>query len=69
MMNNCADCGQEKEEKKCVCERAFLPEDMSVTMAYVPFQLDLSHFTPDEALCKGTLFTELDKPFKGRCVR
>lgn len=40
-----------------------LPKDAAVTMAYVPFQVDKSRFDDDEALCKGTLFRELNKPF------
>lgn len=73
-MNNCANnnCGNNKPccsgNNTAACEREFLPEVMTVTMSYTPFQLDLSHFTPEEALCKGTLFTELNKPFRGRCT-
>ncbi len=65
-MNNCS-CDMVKED--CDCERTFLPETMTVTMAYVPFQLDLSHFSVDDAFCRGTLFCDLDKPFKGRCTK
>lgn len=68
-MNNCTNNRQCcASNDVSVCERSFLPEVMTVTMAYVPFQLDLSSFTPEEALCKGTLFTELNKPFRGRCT-
>lgn len=45
-----------------------LPEDTVTAMAYVPFQTDTSQFTPDDALTKGTLFKNLEKPFlEGRC--
>ncbi len=40
-----------------------LPADASVTMAYVPFQLDNKVYEADTALCRGTLFPVLDKPF------
>ena len=52
------------EEKvcKCVCEDLpKLPCDMTVTMAYVPFQTELLTYTCAEALNNGTLFPELDK--------
>lgn len=45
-----------------------LPDITATTMAYVPFQLDLSYYSASKALCRGTLFCDLDKPFKGRCV-
>ena len=40
-----------------------LPADASVTMAYVPFQIDKTMFGEDDALHKGTLFKTLEKPF------
>lgn len=40
-----------------------LPSDTVTTMAYVPFQTDKSMFDIDVALNKGTLFTDLYKPF------
>ncbi len=44
-----------------------------LAMVYSPYQQFDNLFTPDEALCKGTLFVELDKPFYGnrggRCER
>ena len=40
-----------------------LPKDAAVTMAYVPFQIDKSRFDDEEALKKGTLFRDLNKPF------
>ena len=56
------------EEKvcKCVCEDLpKLPCDMTVTMAYVPFQTELLTYTCAEALNNGTPFPELDKKFYG----
>ena len=46
-----------------------LPEDAAVTMAYVPFQLNTARYADDEALCRGTLFTSLYKPFLRGAVK
>ena len=40
-----------------------LPEDPVVAMAYVPYQLENSLYTPDEGMVNGTMFPVLDKPF------
>mgnify|MGYP002626196443 CR=1 FL=1 len=40
-----------------------LPADAAVTMAYVPFQLNTARYDDDEALCRGTLYVDLNKPF------
>lgn len=45
--------------------RTALPADASVTMAYVPFQLDRKVYNAETALCNGTLFPVLNKPFMG----
>ncbi len=46
-----------------------LPADATVTMAYIPFQQAPVIYDDDkEALCNGTLFPELDKPFEGKGV-
>lgn len=49
--------------------RSALPKDASVTMAYIPLQISLEAYSSDKALEKGTLFPELNKPFKGRMVK
>ena len=55
--------------KTNVCSGSFfdgvsaLPADAAVTMAYVPFQLDTARYDDEEALCAGTLFVDLNKPF------
>ncbi|MBR1811778.1 MAG: spore coat associated protein CotJA [Clostridia bacterium] len=49
--------------------RTALPEDTVVAMAYVPFQLNRKTYDAGTALCKGTLFPVLNKPFKGACMR
>ncbi len=46
-----------------------LPAVTVPAMAYVPFQTDRRVYDASDALCKGTLFPVLNKPFKGGCVR
>lgn len=41
------------------------PEETPPAMAYVPFQQDLDTYDLENALCAGTLFPVLDKPFTG----
>lgn len=48
------------------CPDSALPSNPTVTMAYIPYQLDRSAYTPEKALEAGTFFTSLDKPFTGR---
>ena len=55
------------EQRPCCVSTAF-PNDPQVTMAYVPFQLDKTSYTPEKALMEGTLFTTLNKPFYGRSL-
>lgn len=44
-----------------------IPSDASVTMAYVPFQQQAVTYEEEkDALCEGTLFPELNKPFTGK---
>ncbi len=50
-------------------KRPPLPEDASVTMAYVPLQLELVTYEYDTALKNGTLFPALNKPFMGKMVK
>ena len=38
----------------------------SLAMVYAPYQHFRSLYTPDKALCRGTLFMELDLPFEGK---
>lgn len=44
-----------------------LPDNATVTMAYIPFQQQAEVYSEQEkALMSGTLFPELDKPFTGK---
>lgn len=45
-----------------------LPEDASVTMAYVPLQESLKTYNFEEGLQNGTIFPVLNKEFCGRMV-
>lgn len=47
------------------CPSTKFPADASVTMAYIPYQLDRNAYTPEQALMYGTLFVTLNKPFLG----
>lgn len=38
---------------------------MSLAMAYVPWQEWCALYEADKAFCRGTIFEELDKPFRG----
>ncbi len=42
-----------------------IPYDAAVAMAYVPFQTDTAMYDDIKALCEGTLFVCLNKPFLG----
>lgn len=41
-------------------------ENMAPAMAYVPWQKYHETYKLDKALCAGTIFPELNKPFYGR---
>ena len=43
-------------------------ENFPLAMAYVRWQKMDRMYQPELALCRGTLFPELDKPFCGRTV-
>ncbi len=42
-----------------------LPKNPVTAMAYVPFQTDTTMYEAQKALCRGTAFPDLDKPFYG----
>lgn len=50
-------------------ERPALPEDATVTMAYVPLQLEPITYEDGKGLSYGTIFPALNKPFMGRMVK
>ena len=50
----------------CACGEGTARE--SLAMVYSPRQYWRDAYTPAEALSRGTLFAELDKPLTGVCV-
>lgn len=48
--------------------RPQFPDEYSLAMAYVPLQIKLKTFPEDEGFEKGTIFSELNKPFYGKMV-
>ncbi len=44
-----------------------MPENCTAAMAYVPMQTDTAIYDEAQALCQGTLFPALNKPFKRGC--
>ena len=65
-MENYVDLFQPSFLKKD--KRTAIPEDATVTMAYVPLQLEIITYDNDEGLDNGTIFAALNKPFMGRMV-
>jgi hypothetical protein len=49
--------------------RPALPKDATVTMSYVPLQLTIETYEGEQGLDNGTIFPDLNKPFKGRMVK
>lgn len=46
-----------------------LPANPVSAMAYVPFQINSAMYETEKALCRGTAFPDLDKPFLGgKCI-
>ncbi len=51
-------------------EMTSFPEDYSLAMAYVPFQICEKTYDLEKAFEAGTLYPELNKPFcRGRSMR
>jgi len=70
MDSNCKDCKKSfatyaaPQNETCAKEPAYR-NDGILTMAFVDMQPLESVYPEDTALCKGTLFPNLDKPFFG----
>ena len=47
------------------CSLKTFPKEISIAMAYVPFQQWCDVYQCDKALCQGTIFPTLDLPFMG----
>ena len=59
--NEMRNDGRSRERERCL-------EDFPLAMAYVPWQRWRDVLQPDEGLCCGTIFKELNLPFTGRKV-
>lgn len=60
------DCGcRTAIEKECGCRNDDVLNSLPIAMAYVPWQHWKKTYELDKALCVGTIFPELDKPFVG----
>ena len=63
-----------KDDKECPCKIKtegcdrgnMLVDRMEVAMGYVPWQEWDNIYDMETALCRGTIFKDLDKPWKGR---
>lgn len=73
-MNNMRNCysqyrsSEGGQDTECCCSLKVFPKEISVAMAYVPFQQWCDIYQCDKALCQGTVFPVLDLPFMGvRC--
>lgn len=48
----------------CSCDLSVV-DRLPVGATYAPMQVFRNLYSPEEALCRGTLFKELDLPFRG----
>lgn len=46
-------------------DMSMFPQQVSLAMAYIPFQRWENLYTPEIGFDRGTLFADLDKPFIG----
>lgn len=62
-----SDCDECKNGDSCPINKCDFScvDDFPLAMAYVPMQRFENLYSLDEALCAGTLFKDLDKPFLG----
>ena len=54
----------ERDDRNCECDLS-ASSQLPVTMGYVPLQKWCNTYDTQTALCRGSLFPELDKPFLG----
>jgi len=47
----------------------YYEEPMALAIATVSIQKWRLTYSPEKALCEGTMFAELNLPFKGGCIR
>ena len=56
-------CEEEKPAYSCPLDPL---KALPIAMAYVPWQEFRNLYAAEKALCHGTIFEELDKPFSGK---
>ncbi len=57
------------ERGLCILNYECYEETMVLAIASVPMQKWRLTYSPEKALCEGTMFAELNLPFKGGCKR
>lgn len=57
-----------KPDGGCSCDLSVV-DALPLGMTYVPMQVFRNLYTPEKALERGTLFCELDLPFRGGSAR
>ncbi|MBQ6809081.1 MAG: spore coat associated protein CotJA [Clostridia bacterium] len=57
-------CILNKRDENVCCDFSCV-DDFPLAMAYVPMQKFINLYNIEDALCAGTLFKDLDKPFLG----
>ena len=55
----------DREETSANTDRRDSLSELPIAMAYVPWQEWRDIYNPDRALSRGTIFEELDLPFRG----
>lgn len=60
--SECSMCTETHTDNYCTHD---LLSGMPIAMAYVPWQEWRNLYSAEKALCRGTIFEELDKPFCG----
>lgn len=72
--NPCPDSYQGTADPYVCCNDNSKYDELSrmpLAMAYVPWQKWCSLYEADKGFCRGTIFEQLDKPFKGTggCIK
>lgn len=67
--NVCSASVRHSADTSCSCKKSPFPMNTSLAMAYVPFQQSGEVYPCDKALCRGTIFPCLDKPFLMGCCK
>ncbi len=61
----CRDFREPREASCAVSDNYDALAGMPIAMAYVPWQIWRKIYDDEKAFCRGTIFEELDKPFRG----